>query len=493
MNILIDTNILIPLEDTSKLLEPSLAKMCRQSEEIGHSLYIHPSQKDDIRRDKDELRRNIVLSRIEQYQPIPSPPELSDIDLQQYGWKQNNDNDRIDNLLLHSLCRGAVHFLVTNDKGIHRKARQAQCQEQVHYLDQFLAFLDAQASVDLPPPFGIQERYLHEFSVNQPFFDSLRSGYAGFDEWYLKSAQSQRKAWCISDKSIIQAICVYKKEEQPRIVDEGAPLNGEALKLCTFKIGDGVRGRKLGERFLYTAFKYANVNDIPYVYLHTFGREHEMLVSLCEDFGFKLVGKYDGRDDVYLKEMIPPKIRDDDMDPLSFAVEYYPYYLEGVDIDKYLVPIKPKYHNDLFADISDTARGLFANDPSMYGSQANTIKKAYICHSNTKNISPGSLLLFYRTKDRMSVECIGVVEQTYRGKDVDKVLPLVSKRTVYSKKEVEKWLEKDTLVILFRLMKTFAPIERSVLLKMGIKGSPLSIRGVTHDQYTDCIRGRSSE
>ena len=219
MKILIDTNILIPLEDTSRTLDPSLAEMCRLSDQHGHALYIHPGQEEDIKRDKVENRRNIVLSRLEQYQSIPSPPELSKNDLQQYGWRQSSDNDRIDNLLLHALCRGAIHFLVTNDKDIHKKARLAQVQEQVHRLDQFVAFLKSQSTSEHPPPFGIEERYLHEFDVNQPFFESLREGYDGFDQWYLKSAGEHRKAWCISDNGILHAICIYKEEDKPSIVD----------------------------------------------------------------------------------------------------------------------------------------------------------------------------------------------------------------------------------------------------------------------------------
>lgn len=487
MNILIDTNIVIPLEDTSRLLDPSLAKLCRQSDSSGHVLFVHPAQKEDIERDRNEQRRNIVLSRLEQYQAIPSPPELSSEELLNYGWRQTSDNDRIDNLLLHALCRGAVHFLVTNDKGIHRKARQTKCQEQVHYLDQFLVYLDSQISEEPPPPFGIEDKYLHEFGVNQPFFDSLREGYLGFDSWYMRSAQSQRKAWCISNENEIQAICIYKREVNPRIVDHEEPLDGEALKLCTFKIGREVRGRKLGERFLYTAFKYANENDIRYVYLHTFGAEQEMLVSLCEGFGFKFAGTYNGRDEVYLKDMAPPLSVSSDITPLNYAIDYYPNFLDGEEVSKFLVPIRPEYHNDLFADISDMARDLFANDASMYGPQSNTIKKAYICHANIKVITPGSLLLFYRTQDRMSVECIGIVEQIYRGKDLNKVLPLVSKRTVYSRWEIETLLKKETLVILFRLMITFPPIYFESLQRVGLHGPFQSIRKITHEQYTACV------
>lgn len=487
MNVLIDTNILIPLEDTARTLDPALAEMRRMSEQNGHTLYVHPSQAEDIRRDKDEQRRDIVLSRLRQYQAIPSPPELSSEKLLEYGWRQNSDNDRIDNLLLHALCRGAVHFLVTNDKDLHKKARQAQVQEQVHRLDQFLAFLKSQTATEQPPPFGIQERFLHEFDVNQPFFDSLRDGYDGFNKWYRGVAADHRKAWCVHNDGAVHAICIYKQEEHPKIVDDGSPLDGYALKLCTFKVGESVRGRKLGERLLFSAFKYAVEHEIPYVYLHTYGKEHEMLVSLCQDYGFEFAGKYQGRDDVYIKTMSEPHAIPPDMAPLTYAMQYYPHYLDADEVSKFIIPIKPEYHNDLFADTSDNARGLFAHDPSQYSPQANTIKKAYICHANTTQIQPGDLLLFYRTHDRKSVECIGVVEQTYRGREVGKVLPLVSKRTVYSRAEVEEWLRRETLVILFRFIRSFPPVSQSAITRSGIQGPIQSIRKITHEQYLQCF------
>ncbi|MGZ0019101.1 hypothetical protein [Nitrosomonas sp. wSCUT-2] len=487
MNVLIDTNILIPMEDTARKLDPSLAEMRRLSEQCGHVLFIHPIQVEDIRRDRNESRRDIVLSRLNQYQSIPSPPFLPEETLKQYGWRQTSENDRIDNLLLHALCRGAIHFLVTNDEDIHKKARASHVQEQVHRLDQFLAFLKLQSAAEQPPPFGIQGRYLHEFDIHQTFFDSLREGYSGFDEWYLKSAGNHRKAWCITDGEILHAICIYKEEDHPVIIDGGIPLEGIALKLCTFKVGESVRGRKLGERLLFSAFKYAIEHSIPYVYLHTYGKEQEMLVSLCQDYGFELAGKYKKRDDVYIKKMSAPDLVPVGMSPLTYAITYYPHYLDIDAVGKFIVPIQPEYHNDLFADTSDTANSLFANDSSQYSPQSNTIKKAYICHAKTTQIQSGDLLLFYRTNDRKSIECVGVVEQTYRENNIDSILPLVSKRTVFSKKELEEWLQKDTLVILFRFIRNFSPISKCALVEAGIKGKIQSIRKISHEQYLHCF------
>ncbi len=438
MNVLMDTNILIPLEDTEQELDPHMAEMRRLSQQNGHILSIHPSQKEDISRDTNEKRKRIVFSRLEQYQEIPSPPVLTQTELEEYGWNEKKPNDRVDNLLLHAVCRGAVHFLVTNDKKIHANARKAGIpgiQEQVHYFDQFVAYLRTQTKKEDSPPPGIQKIFLHEINVRQPFFDSLREGYSDYDAWYLDKAKEGRKAWCIRENGTVDAICIYKREESPKITDSDLELNGNVLKLCTFKVGETVRGRKLDERLLYCAFKYAAEESISYIYLHIFGEQHEMLVSLCEDYGFRTVGKYKNRDEAYLKEMSPQEPSDSECNPLTYAVKYYPNYLDGPAIAKFIVPIRPQYHENLFVDKSSLAKGLFAADQSQYTSESNTIKKAYICHSNTTQIRPGDLLLFYRTKDRKSIECVGVVEQTYRSRDIDKILPMVSKRTVYSKKK----------------------------------------------------------
>ena len=63
MNILLDTNILIPLEDTRRILESSFAEMRKLSAEQQHCLYIHPMQIQDIKRDRNEMRKSIVISR----------------------------------------------------------------------------------------------------------------------------------------------------------------------------------------------------------------------------------------------------------------------------------------------------------------------------------------------------------------------------------------------------------------------------------------------
>ena len=94
MNILLDTNIIIPLEDTGRRLDSSFAELRKLAAEQQHCLFVHPLQIDDINRDKDKERKDIVLSRLKQYPKIENPPVLSEEERERLGLKESNDNVR---------------------------------------------------------------------------------------------------------------------------------------------------------------------------------------------------------------------------------------------------------------------------------------------------------------------------------------------------------------------------------------------------------------
>ena len=330
MNILLDTNIIIPLEDTSKILDSSFAELRKLSVEQSHCLYIHPMQLEDINRDKNQERRKIVLSRLKQYSQIENPPILSDQKCHELGLSQSNDNDKVDNNVLFALYRGAAHLLVTNDEGIHRKATKIGLQDKVYRLEQFLLLLRRYTTVPFSFDYtGVKERFLYEIDRNQLFFESLRQSYDGFDKWFQKCATDRRKCWCIEDGTgNIVAICIYKHEQDAQLTDSGVVIHGRILKLCTFKVDPKARGKKLGERLLYIAFDYCVKNKLDWVYLHTFGEEQKTLVGLCLDYGFYCLGKYK-QDDVYIK---PMKLMDDDYGSLDSLIRYYPYFKDNESV-----------------------------------------------------------------------------------------------------------------------------------------------------------------
>jgi len=444
LRILIDTNVIIPLEDSTRILEDSLSKLARLASENGHQLLAHPSSYDDLARDPNTSRRSISLSRLRKYSTLQDPPKPSSTELSELGLLERDDNDRVDNEILYALYRDAANILVTEDRELHKKALHIGIADRVHYIQQatsFLEHLHARIGVVLP---SIEEVPLHQIDLRSSFFDSLRSDYKGFDSWYQEKAREGRIAWVYRDsEGNPGAIAIFKEERDPIVTNDCRALPGKALKLCTFKVAEQVRGRKLGELLLKAAFRYATNNCIEHVYITMRPGKQDFLEDLCTDFGFTLLGEYKD-DQVFVKEhpLQPP---DATLPPLEYHRLFYPHIRSDRAVGKYVVPIRPEFHKVLFPD-AQSQPSLFA--PSSAG---HAIKQAYLCHARISGIRPGDILLFYRSQDVQGITSIGVVESVHEYQNHDNILQLVSKRTVYSYDEIVTMAEKKTKVILFRL------------------------------------------
>lgn len=91
--------------------------------------------------------------------------------------------------------------------------------------------------------------------------------------------------------------------------------------------------------------------------------------------------------------------------------------------------------------------------------------------------------MFYRSRDRKSIQCLGIVEATLFSKNIEEIYPLIAKRTVYSISTIKSILSKKTLVILFRYLSLNKPISYKQLKDAGINGSIQSIRRISNEQY----------
>ena len=478
MRILLDTNIFIPLEDSSSVLEDSLGQLVRLVSENNHQLLVHPSSIEDINRDRDEDRHQINLSRIKKYSLLIDPPVLSDSDREQLGLSERNDNDRVDNQIVYALYKNAVNLLVTEDRGIHKKAESLGIENRVYYIQQASSSLEKlhlKVTINLP---NISEEPLHNIDLNTPFFDSLRENYSGFNDWFQKASREGRKAWIhINDSGILGAIAIYKEEEDPIVTSDSKAIRGKVLKLCTFKVGESVRGKKIGELLLKASFRYATENQFAHIYLTMRSDKQIYLADLCEDFGFYRLGEYEN-DWVYVKDH-PVEPPEEEIPPFSYHKKYYPHFRSDQDVAKYIVPILPQYHAILFPDI-EIQTPLFT-----FSTAGNPIKQAYLCHAKITRINPGDLLLFYRSSDWQAVTSIGVVEMVFDTQDENEILGLVAKRTVYSYDEIKIMVEKQTKVLLFRLAKHFRnPMEYRWLKENAIVSGPIqSIRGINHEGF----------
>lgn len=478
MRILIDTNIVIHLEDSSSILNDSFSELVRLATENKHQLLIHHASQDDIRRDTNEGRKAISLSRIKKYSTLEHPPLPDKTELERLGLSQVDDNDRVDNNLLYAIYKDAANILITEDRGIHKKAISLSIDDRVHYVQQateFLRRLYARVPVSLP---NIEEVSLHQIDLNSAFFDSLREDYPEFNTWFRKSSREGRKAWVHKNEvGQLGAIVIYKEENDPIITKDNKGLPGRVLKLCTFKVGEEIRGRKIGELLLKAAFRYATNNGHAQIYITMRPGKQDFLEDLCIDFGFNYFGE-NKRDYVYVKDhpITPPA---HDIDALEYHKRYYPHFKCGSTQKKFIVPIIPAFHEILFPDIQEQPN-LF-----VHSTVGNAIKQAYLCHARIGGISPGDILLFYRSRDLQGITSIGIVESSHEFKEADKIMQLVSKRTVYSYTDIVKMAKKKTKVILFRLADHLSePVRYDWLKKQEVVNGPIqTIRRISDESF----------
>ena len=126
-------------------------------------------------------------------------------------------------------------------------------------------------------------------------------------------------------------------------------------------------------------------------------------------------------EEVYIKKInkneILEEIEDNDDSFSEIAKKYYPYFCDNENVRKFIVPIKPEFHEKLFLKpVVQTSLESFSEEGfGEYPSNlipTNTIKKAYISHANA-NLKEGDLILFYET-DKKGIADVGVVESFHR-------------------------------------------------------------------------------
>ena len=478
MRILIDTNIIIYRED-NHIVPAVLQDMLKSCSRLKVDILKHPKSVEELKKDTNEDRQRIALSKINTYPTLEATLDpKTDRDFMAKVGLPSKSNDEIDNFLLYSVYRNAVAVLITEDKGIHKKAVILNLKDRVLSIDEALSlFRKKLINETVANPPALKKLSVHNLDINDKFFDSLKKEYvlSDFEDWFEKISLEGRKCWVyIKEDETIGALLVYKIEDE--FIDSAPPIPAsKKLKLATFKVSHV--GNKIGELFIKLAVEYSIKNGLDEMYL-TYFTKNDHLFYLITEYGFcKTATKRNG-EDVYLKKLIAPKSEINKLSPVEISKKYYPSFYDGTKVNKFMVAIEPKFHQKLFTDYKNRQTKLLEY-MGEFIVEGNTIKKAYICNSNTKQISTGDILLFYRTEES-EITSIGVVEKTFCDlKNKEEVMKHVRKRTVYSKDEIEN----KGLVILFTLHFHFKKsIKLSDLKAMGIS-HPQSISKIPHEKY----------
>lgn len=476
LSLLIDTNILIPLEPTSTSdFEPDsgaaiqLIQLCQRTQT---TVYLHPYQQRDLDRDTNQNRQRARRSLSQKYPSLVRIPHLDGSLTAVIGQAEEGSNDWVDDHLLAAVARRAVNFLVTQDKGIHKKATRAGLSDRVLDLDDAIAYLGAQVIDLIPATPGVREEKAYNVNWRADIFDSLRSSYEGFDEWTQKCASEGRDVFLvdgIGDRQYAAVAVLNVEQNVPR------GLSGRVLKLCTFKVSESHVGNKLGELLLKNVFSYSFENRADWLFVEV-GGQHPMLIALLEQFGFTHleITKPNG-DKIFAK----PILATDSLtlqNPFEYHVRHGPRRFHSDEVQLHVIPIQARFDELLFPE-RQSQPSLFATR----GAFANSIRKAYICNSPIRRMKQGDLVAFYRSEDEQSIGALGVIETILVSRNVDEVTNFVGKITVYERASIEKLCQQEVLAVIFRqavVCKTGIPL--SELLAANVLNSwPQSITTVS--------------
>ena len=146
ISFVVDTNILIQFE------EPGPDGRIREQFQRLHALLIenkiyfqyHPSSVDDLEKDNQDSRRKEMLSRIKKYPSLEMPPTATGADLEKLFGAIKKKNDIIDCHILFSIKRNCATYLITEDDGIHKRARISDLSERVLYVHEAISILTRQ-------------------------------------------------------------------------------------------------------------------------------------------------------------------------------------------------------------------------------------------------------------------------------------------------------------------------------------------------------------
>lgn len=488
VSILIDTNIIIYRED-NKALEVKLQNLFKILTKPDYCPFIHENSFKDINNDKNEERRKIVLSKMKSYPILETAYDFQeDQEFIKIIGDKNTSNDYVDNSLLYSLLKGEATFLITNDNEIlHKKAKkldaiQENFSERVFSISEALDSFKEKKPIS---PYNINKDTMDHLDINDPIFDKLKKDYMEFEDWFESKQKEKRPCLTyINQDNSLGAVLIYKKEinEKIELIDNVLPYK-DRIKIATMKVT--YEGYKIGEFFLKWIIDYSLSNNIYEVYLtHFIEGPDDSLVYLIGEYGFILEGYNSRGEAIYTKSLNREECEKNiyeeisEKSPIDLAKKYYPYFYDGSEVKKFIVPIIPEYHERLF--LSKSQQTSLTNEITV---SKNTIKKAYLSRTQT-NINEGDILLFYQTHANQGISEIGIVESSYKDLSFENIIEKVGKRSVYSQEELKEYGEGHNSVLLFIHSLEFNKISKDEL-KDIIKGPHRTAHSIKHEQYLE--------
>jgi hypothetical protein len=489
--VLLDTNVLIHREART-VVRDDIGTLFLWLDKLGLTKLVHPLSLNEIKKHADDDVVRTLSVKLGSYSVLKTlsadSPAITAI---RAG--DSTENDSVDTSLLAEVAGGRVDALISEDRGIHRKAAQLGLSSIVFTIDAFLEKVTAEnpGLADYRVLSARQELF-GNIDVTDPFFDSFRADYPGFNGWFNRKADEVAYV-CTADKGRVVAFLYLKREGPEEGYGDISPsfAKGHRLKIGTFKVVSN--GFKLGERFLKIVFDNALRYHVSEIYVTIFRHRPELegLAQLLMDWGFALHGQKSssaGKEDVLVRNFRPGV---DPTDPRRT----YPY--ASASARKFVVPIYPDYHTELLPDSilrTESPDSFLDSKPNR-----NALSKVYVSRSLERGLRMGDIIVFYRTASGGSAyytsvaTTLGVVQDVILNiKSLDDFVRLCRKRSVFTDAELAahwNYSSNRPFIVNFLYLHSFPKKpNRKALMDAGIMGdAPRGFSQMTDTAFNDLM------
>jgi predicted nucleic acid-binding protein len=174
MRILLDTNILIHRE-ASTVVRRDIGDVFFWLDKLHHEKIAHPVSIAEIEKHRDEKVRNTFRAKLQSYNVLKTSAPISP-QAQQFAATDRNENDRNDTIIINEVLAGRVDLLITEDRGVHRKAALLGIADRVFTIEAFLEKVSAE-NLDLVDykVLAVKKALFGNIDVAGGFFDSFRT------------------------------------------------------------------------------------------------------------------------------------------------------------------------------------------------------------------------------------------------------------------------------------------------------------------------------
>jgi len=443
MRVLIDTNIIIHRE-ASKVFNQDIGLLFNWLDKLHYEKCIHPLSIEEISKHKDDDVVDTIKIKIKNYNLLKT--ESADTsEILKIRQTDNTRNDFIDTSIIKEVYNNRVNYLITEDRGIHHKARILGVSEKVFKIDDFLEkSITENPSLKDYEVLSVKKEFFGNINLSDEFFNSFKEDYSEFKEWF--NSKSDKESYvCITD-DIVRAFLYLKVEKKNEPYSDISPPfeSKKRLKIGTLKVTS--TGYKLGERFLKIVFDHAILYKVEEIYVTIFDKREEQrrLIYLLQDWGFKEWGikKTKNGDEKVLVRTFGKTLPVNVINPK----ETFPFVSRKTR--KYIIKIEPEYHTELFPDSINTRENkdnYVDNEP-----YRNRIGKVYISHNKERHLKKGDVVIIYRIGEispkrfSSTVTSICIVDKVFdKIESFDEFFHICNRRTFITKDELKNnWWEK---------------------------------------------------